>query len=199
MDIYKKAKPSGWYVYAYIREQTSINGPAGSPYYIGQGKKSRAWDKNHNVDLPKNNRFIVIIKDNLTQVFSWILERQLIRWYGRLDTKTGILRNKTDGGPGLDGLVHFSKMDIMYHVHCEDRNRKKSLTRMYLKTKERAQKLKTKNPQNITLKVETLHKTKKKSTVENYYERKAKSCEKMWLKTEKRAQQLKNAKDLRIF
>ncbi len=199
MDIYKRAKPSGWYVYAYIREQTSINGPAGSPYYIGQGKKSRAWDKNHNVDLPKNDRFIVVIKDNLTQVFSWILERQLIRWYGRLDTKTGILRNKTNGGPGLDGLVHFSRTEIMFNIHCGDRNTKESLTKMYQKTKERAQQLKTKDPQSIRLAAETRSKNKKKSTVEHYYEMKAKSCEKMWLKTEKRAQQLKNARDLRIF
>lgn len=89
-----------FYVYAYIREKDSTAAPAGTPYYIGKGKGNRATDRHIGIQLPVNRRNIVYLEKNLTNVGALALERFYIRWYGRLDLNTGILRNRTAGGDG---------------------------------------------------------------------------------------------------
>jgi hypothetical protein len=93
MSIY-----TSFYVYAYLRKDNT-------PYYIGKGNSGRAWNKNHTMTIPKNLKRIVILENNLSEIGAFALERRYIRWYGRKDNFTGILRNLTDGGEGSSNRI----------------------------------------------------------------------------------------------
>lgn len=89
--------PPDYYVYAYLRKD-------GSPYYIGKGSGVRAWTKgSKEVGKPTDWSKIIIVESNLSSIGAYALERRLIRWYGRIDQNTGILRNQTNGGDGGNG------------------------------------------------------------------------------------------------
>jgi len=107
MTIYTRFNlPVGNYVYAYIRAKDSAVAKAGDPYYIGKGSGRRAWTKfAGEVGMPTDDQYIVILEADLTITGALAIERRLIRWYGRIDNDTGILRNKTDGGEGGEGVV----------------------------------------------------------------------------------------------
>lgn len=89
---------TGSYVYQYIRDD-------GTPYYIGKGKGPRAFDHHGKIGVPKDKSRIIFLHTNLSDSEAIALEIELIRFYGRKDKKTGILRNMTDGGEGMAGII----------------------------------------------------------------------------------------------
>jgi hypothetical protein len=92
-----------YYVYAYMRDNNT-------PYYIGKGKNDRAWSPHVGCNMPKDKTKILMMETNLTEIGALALERRYIRWYGRKNINTGILRNLTDGGEGCSGMNHSDEV-----------------------------------------------------------------------------------------
>jgi len=83
-----------YYTYAYLRKD-------GTPYYIGKGRKGRAFRKDgRTVPCPPESR-ILILKRNLTEEQAFRHEIYMIAVLGRKALETGILYNFTDGGEGV--------------------------------------------------------------------------------------------------
>lgn len=108
--------PNRFYTYAYLRED-------GNPYYIGKGEGRRAYKKRKGeIGKPTDKTRIIFLKQNLTEEEAFRHEIYMIFVFGRKDIKTGILRNKTDGGEGPSGIIPWNKGK----PHSEETKRKQS-------------------------------------------------------------------------
>jgi len=88
-----------YYTYAFLREDRT-------PYYIGKGKSNRAYKIRHKgTKPPKDKSRILILKNNLTEEEAFKHEIYMIAVFGRVDLRTGILHNKTNGGDGASGAI----------------------------------------------------------------------------------------------
>ena len=95
-----------YYTYAYLREDKT-------PYYIGKGKGRRVYLKHQKgISVPKDKTRIIFLKQNLTEKEAFKHEIYMIAVFGRKDLGTGILRNRSDGGEGVSGLIHSEETKI---------------------------------------------------------------------------------------
>jgi hypothetical protein len=95
--------PNRFYTYAYLREDRT-------PYYIGKGNGDRVYYKSkYEVKPPKDKSRIIFLKQNITEEEAFRHEKYMIDVFGRKDLRTGILRNKTNGGDGTSGWIPSEK------------------------------------------------------------------------------------------
>ena len=96
-------------VYQHIRLDTN------KPFYIGIGRKI---DRAYNIYgrnkiwkglIKRINYKVEILYENISWDEACKIEIELIKKYGRLDNKTGILVNMTDGGEGCTGSIISNK------------------------------------------------------------------------------------------
>lgn len=97
-----------FYVYAWLR-------PNGEPFYIGKGRGNRDKAPKYSNQifmriLAKMRRegiepSIVRLAEGLTEAESFAVECEEIAKHGRLNNRTGVLANLTDGGEGNSGWI----------------------------------------------------------------------------------------------
>lgn len=105
---FEAAEAEGQFIYGYVRQRNSekYSFKARTLYYVGKASRAiRVTEKHNGVPVPKNKKFIQILKRGLTEEEANHWECYYIAKLGRIDKGTGILRNRTDGGEGVMGRL----------------------------------------------------------------------------------------------
>lgn len=107
-----------FYIYFHINPITK------EVFYVGKGYANRAYEVNkhrrsnfwNNIVNKYGEPIIVIVKDNISEKYAFLLEKAYIKIFGRRDLNEGTLVNMTNGGDGLAGLIfteiHKEKISI---------------------------------------------------------------------------------------
>ena len=99
---FKAVAAKGCFVYCYLRSKDSKTAKAGTPYYVGIGKRAvRPYEAHKACHVPVEAVLIRLMRSELSWEEACDWERFYIAHYGRKDLGTGILLNQTDGGDGL--------------------------------------------------------------------------------------------------
>lgn len=118
-----------FYTYAYLREDLS-------PYYIGKGRGNRMFSTHRHIAKPKDNHRIAMLRGNMSEEQALKHECEIIKFFGRKDLGTGLLRNMTDGGEGTSGHKHTEeykekRRDLRLDFrHTEESKARMSLARI---------------------------------------------------------------------
>jgi hypothetical protein len=118
------------YVYRHIRLDKN------QPFYIGISSSNnnysytRANSKEQRNDIwgrivSKTDYIVEILFDDISYEDAKIKEKEFIKLYGRIDNKTGILCNLTDGGDGTLGMTSPNKGKKLSATHIENVRKKK--------------------------------------------------------------------------
>jgi transposase len=94
-----------YYVYVYEKSD-------GTPYYVGKGTGLRAYSDHKHIPVPLERNRIILYGD-LTENEAFLLEKQLIKSYGRLIDLTGTLHNLHPGGVGKSSK-EGSRVSLLY-------------------------------------------------------------------------------------
>jgi hypothetical protein len=121
-----------YYVYAHYKK-----GEVDIPFYVGKGRKRRAWQTNkrsefwHNV-VKKYGCDIRILYDDLSESDAFWIECKLIGMFGRADKGLGPLVNHTDGGDGASGNIQSPELKKQKSEKMKgrkyDENRRKNVS-----------------------------------------------------------------------
>jgi len=122
-------------------------------FYVGIGVlKERAYTKHKRSELwkkivKKYDYDIIITHDNICWEEACSIEKYLISFYGRIDIKTGILTNMTEGGDGTFGRVCSEETKQKISIKAKEKFSCKENHPMYGRTHTKESNEKNKNSQ----------------------------------------------------
>jgi len=135
------------------------------PFYIGiSNNLKRPYSKRGrnniwNKIINKTDYEVEILFDDLTWEEAQEKEKEFIKLYGRIDIKTGVLANLTDGGEGTQGiLITEETRNRMSLSQTGNKRSEESILKQILKTK--GKKLNYKQTEEHKSKIGLKHKGK---------------------------------------